>query len=109
MSNYIELIAQLKQKNGANFPLVDTLDLLGGYVQVSTFNDLQQFPSSKIREGMLAYVINSTVQHLYMYKNGGWAAWAGNDQTGVSVVTSDTDLTPLQSTGQLVFISDIKL
>ena len=108
MSNYIELIAQLKQKNGANFPLVDTLDLLGGYVQVSTFNDLQQFPSSKIREGMLAYVINSTVQHLYMYKNGGWAAWAGNDQTGVSVVTSDTDLTPLQSTGQLVFISDIK-
>lgn len=109
MSNYIELIAQLKQKNNSNFPLVDSLDLLGGYIQVPTYHDLQNFPPSRIREGMLAYVINSTTQHLYMYKNQGWAAWAGNDQTGVTVVTSDQDLTPLQSLGQLVFIQDTKI
>ena len=109
MSNYIELIAQLKPKNNANFPIADSLDLIGGYIQIPTYADLHNYPTQKIREGMLAYVIDDSLQHLYIRKDNNWSPFAGVDSSGVTVVTSTQDLTPLQNTGKLIYISDTQI
>ena len=109
MSNYIELIAQLKPKNNANFPIADSIDLIGGYIQIPTYADLHNYPTQKIREGMLAYVIEDSLQHLYIRKGNDWFPFMGADSSGVTVVTSTQDLTPLQNIGKLIYISDTQI
>ena len=58
MGKYIELISQLKPINGKNFPIVDSQDVIGGYVQFDTYENMVEHPDSKLRIGMLAYVIS---------------------------------------------------
>lgn len=58
MGKYIELITQLKPINGKSFAIADTQDLIGGYVQFDTYENMIEHPDSKLRIGMLAYVIN---------------------------------------------------
>lgn len=72
MGEYIEIISQLKQKNGANFPLADVNDLKGGYIQVDTVSEMNAFLSTnKLKEGMLCYVKAVTnAIHMYQYRDG---------------------------------------
>ena len=72
MGEYIELISQLKPKNGGSFPIADVNDLKGGYIQVDTIPEMNGFlATSKLKEGMLCYVKNvSDDNHMYQYTSG---------------------------------------
>lgn len=115
MGEYIEIISQLKQKNGANFPLADVNDLRGGYIQVDTVSEMNAFLSTnKLKEGMLCYVkIVTNAIHMYQYRDGIWNPWSGGggESGGASILIVDT-LTELESDdlkieGQLVFVKEI--
>ena len=73
MNEYIEVISQIKPKNNGNFPIADVNDLKGGYIQVDTIQQMQEFPASKIREGMLCYVADDN--HMYQFRNNAWNIW----------------------------------
>lgn len=70
----ITVIDQLKQKNNQSFPLADVNDLKGGFIQVGTLGELFDFPVKRIKDGMLAYVVNITgaKTHWYQYLNNQW-------------------------------------
>ena len=72
MSEYIEIISQLKPKNNQTYAIADVNDLKGGYIQVETISEMQAFLSTnKLKEGMLCYV--RTVEndlHMYQYRGG---------------------------------------
>lgn len=72
MGEYIELISQLKPKNGGTFPIADVNDLRGGYIQVNTITEMEGFlTTSKLKEGMLCYVKVVTDNiHMYQYLSG---------------------------------------
>jgi hypothetical protein len=69
MNEYIELISQLKPKNNGSFPIADTRDLIGGYIQLDTITQLTALlNTNKVRTGMCAYV--SETNKIYKYTNG---------------------------------------
>ena len=70
MSKYIELISQIKPKNNLSFPIADTLDLIGGYVQVNNINERNSIDSAKLRKGMLCYVSDEDI--IYKYSDTSW-------------------------------------
>lgn len=60
MSEYIELIAELKPKNNQTYAIADVNDLRGGYIQVDTVAEMEAFlTTNKLKEGMLCYVKQS--------------------------------------------------
>ena len=59
MGEYTEIINQIKQKNGAKFPIADVNDLKGGYIQVTELSEMNSFPTYKLKDGMLCYVKNT--------------------------------------------------
>ena len=61
MNEFIEVINQIKPKNNLNFPIADTIDLIGGYIQVNLLDDMYALPDSKKRDGMLCYVKENDV------------------------------------------------
>ena len=72
MNEYIEIVSQIKQKNNSDFPIADVNDLKGGYIQVDTLSQMNDFLStSKLKEGMLCYVKNVVDNvHMYQYSYG---------------------------------------
>lgn len=69
----IEIIDTLTQKNGGEFPIVDSNDIAGGYYQVDTEEEMRAIPAERIKEGMLVYVSQlDDGQNLFQYKNGEW-------------------------------------
>ena len=116
MGEYIEIISQLKQKNGANFPLADVNDLKGGYIQVDNVSEMNAFLStSKLKEGMLCYVKTVTnAIHMYQYKDGIWNPWfggGGSGSGGASILQVETlaelESDDLKIAGQLIFVNEI--
>lgn len=69
MSEYIEVISQIKPKNNLTFAIADVNDLRGGYIQVDTISEMNAFlATNKLKVGMLCYVKNSTtLSHIYQY------------------------------------------
>lgn len=67
----VEVISQIKQKNGLEFPIVDSNDIKGGLYSVQDLTELQNIPEIRRKEGMLVYVINGT-PHWYQLLNGIW-------------------------------------
>lgn len=118
MSEYIEIISQLKPKNNATFPIADVNDLRGGYIQVETIEEMNRFlQTNKLKEGMLCYVKQSpTENHMYQYYNGTWNVWiiqgGGSGGGGMSIVVVKTleelyNNEDLRITGQIVFVEEI--
>lgn len=115
MGEFIELIGQLKPKNNGNFPIADANDLIGGYIQISTIAELNALLNSKkVRQGMLAYVIETN--QIYQYRSGIWNVWnsssGGGGGEGASIIKVPTleDLNDpkYQLAGQIVFIDELK-
>ena len=113
MNEYIEIIGQLKPKNGRNFPIADVNDFIGGYIQVDEVSDMEKFPSNKIKEGMLCYVKNASKNgHMYQFSNGAWSIWtsgSGGGGLSIEIVDSLEDLnnSDLQIKGQIVFVNEV--
>ena len=110
MNEYIEVISQIKPKNNGNFPIADVNDLKGGYIQVDTIQQMQEFPKAKIREGMLCYVADDN--HMYQFRNNAWNIWVveGGGTATIQIVPTLADLenTDLKIEGSLVFVQETK-
>ena len=72
----IEIIDTLVQKNGRNFPLVDTNNIKGGFHQVNTITERDNISDEFKKEGMYCFVkIDPDNFHLYqLQSNGKWRA-----------------------------------
>lgn len=112
MGEFIELIGQLKPKNNNDFPIADVNDLIGGYIQCKTVEELNSHNSSKLRVGMLAYI--QSTNNIYQYVGGIWQLWTGGQGggSGASIIKVDNleDLNnpELKILGQIVFVDEIK-
>ena len=111
MNEYIEVISQIKPKNNGNFPIADVNDLKGGYIQVQTIQEMNEFPISKLKEGMLCYVAEDN--HMYQFRNNVWAIWIVESSSGAAIVKVVSELTDLENEelkiqGQLVFVQETK-
>ena len=112
MNEYIEVISQIKPKNNGNFPIADVNDLKGGYIQVDTVQQMQEFPAAKIREGMLCYVADDN--HMYQFRNNAWNIWVvegtGGGTATIQIVSTLADLEnpDLKIEGSLVFVQETK-
>lgn len=118
MNGYIEVINQLKPKNNATFPLADVNDLRGGYIQVDTIEEMNSFPTSRLKVGMLCYVKDDPrSQHMYQFSDANvWVQWSVSGSGGgggMSIVVVETyeELLlrdDLRLKGQLVYVEDIE-
>lgn len=116
MSEFINVISQIKPANGADFPIADVNDLKGGYIQVETMEEMYEFlNTNKLKNGMLCYVNQDTEYKMYQYKNGVWNPWVvegggGGGAAYIKVVDKMEDLDDIDNKikGQLVFVNEIK-
>lgn len=117
MSEFIEVISQIKPKNNNTFAIADVNDLRGGYIQVDTVQEMEAFKSTnKIRDGMLCYVKDtSTKNHMYQYYNGDWNVWIvqGEGGGGMSIIVVNTlyelyTNPDLQVKGQIVYVNEVQ-
>ena len=110
MDEFIRVINQIKTQNDIPFPIADVNDLRGGYIQVTTVDEMNSFDTRKLKEGMLCYVKNAA-SHMYQYTNGAWNAWAGTGGSGMSVISvaklSDLNNSDLQTVGRIVFVEEV--
>lgn len=67
----VEVISQIKQKNGLDFPIVDSNDLKGGLYSVQDQVELNNIPDARKKEGMLVYVIDGS-NHWFQWLNNTW-------------------------------------
>ena len=67
----VEVISQIKQKNGLGFPIVDSNDLKGGLYSLDNYQDLSSIPDIRKKEGMLVYIKNG-FNHWYQWLNNSW-------------------------------------
>ena len=52
----VEIISELRQKNGQGFPIVDTNNIKGGFYQVDTIADRDAIPDIRKMDGILFFV-----------------------------------------------------
>lgn len=79
MNQYIEVISEFRPKNGQKFAIADVNDLRGGYIQVTTKEEMNAFLSTnKLKEGMLCYVKQvEDDTHMFIYRGTKWEIWEG--------------------------------
>lgn len=116
MSEFLEIISELRPKNGQKFAIADVNDLRGGYIQVDTIEEMNALlTTNKLKYGMLCYVKNVTTDlHMYIYRQQ-WEVWEGQGGSGgggLSLVTVQNleeleTKTGLQIKGQIVYVNDI--
>ena len=115
MGPYTEIITQIKPKNDANFGVADVNDLIGGYIQVNTNEEMQLYLtkySRRLKVGMLCYVIDEN--KFYQYRYEAWNPWViNNEQTpiqpggaGVQVVETIEDAEEYATLGQIIYVQD---
>ena len=111
MSKNIEIITQIVPKNNANFAVADVNDLKGGYIQVDTNAEMQEFLkySNRLKTGMLCFVINE--KSFYQYLNGKWSIWQVKSGASLELQSVDSmnDLygSSLETRGQVVYVGDL--
>lgn len=111
MSKNIEIITQIVPKNDANFAVVDVNDLKGGYIQVNTNAEMQNFLkyTNRLKTGMLCFVANEKT--FYQYMNEKWSIWQVKSGASLELQSVDTmdDLygTSLETRGQVVYVVDL--
>ena len=113
----IEIISELLPKNNAKFALMDVNNLRGGYIQVNTIQEMDEFLKYKdrLKEGMLCYVKDSpTNDHMYQYGGGFWSLWGGQGGSGgtgsgsiVVETLEDLNNPDYQLKGQIAFVEEL--
>lgn len=112
MTKNYEIISQFVPKNDANFAIADVNHLKGGYIQVSTTEEMQSYLAytNRLKEGMLCFVTETKL--FYQLINNKWKKWTigtgGSSMSLQSVETlEDLNNTTLEVQGQIVYIDDI--
>ena len=81
----IEIIDTLGQKNGGEFPLVDSNHVKGGYYQVSSLEERDSIPIVRRKIGMQCYVENDNIYILKnTLENSGWEIHNGGNASSDS-------------------------
>lgn len=115
MNGYLEVIGEIRPKNGQKFAIADVNDLRGGYIQVETIEEMEALlTTNKLKYGMLCFVKEVPDDtHMFIYRNG-WEIWEGQGGSGGGiglVVVEDLEeletKTALQMRGQIVFVNDL--
>ena len=117
MNKFLEIINELRPKNGQNFAIADVNDLRGGYIQVTTIAERDAFLlTNKLKYGMLCYVKEVPDDtHMFIYRGNQWEIWEGQGGSGGGglslVVVEDLDelatKTALQMKGQIVYVDSL--
>lgn len=97
----ILLIDKIKQKNSGEFPLVDDIDLYGGFRVVSTTTDRDSIPSGMLKEGMWVYCLDTSKVYTLLSGLSSWdeVSLGGAARTSVTfselqTLIAENSLTP---------------
>jgi hypothetical protein len=117
MNQYLEVISEFRPKNGQKFAIADVNDLRGGYIQVTTKEEMNAFLSTnKLKEGMLCYVKQvEDDTHMFIYRGTRWEIWEGQGGSGggglslieVEDLAELATKTALQMRGQIVYVNSL--
>jgi hypothetical protein len=116
MNKFLEIISEFRPKNGQSFAIADVNDLRGGYIQVTTIDEMNAFLlTNKLKYGMLCYVKEvSDDTHMFIYRGNQWEIWEGQGGSGGGlslVVVEDLEelatKTALQMRGQIVYVNSL--
>lgn len=66
----IPVISKLKPINNGEFPVVEDIDIQGGYQVRQTLEDLNNIPNANKKDGMLVYVVSES--KYYTLSGGSW-------------------------------------
>ena len=97
----IELISDIKQANGGQFPLVDSNDIKGGLYSVDTESEMNSIPIVRLKDGMLCWVKELKKYMRYDLAENSWVdPKFGTDSSSSSIDVVD-NLTTISSSSAL--------
>ena len=70
----IPLISNITQSNDGEFWLIDSNAIYGGLYHVDNISQMNNLPTSRLKQGMLCYVKRDDVY--YKYKDEQWIEWS---------------------------------
>ena len=102
----VEIISELKQKNGQEFPVVDANNIKGGFYQVDTINERDAIPNVRKREGMLCFVKNDPDKiYTYQWSDNAWVkSKIGSGVEKIDTVVDQQNLNP--EPGDIIYIKE---
>ena len=97
----IELISDIKQANGGQFPLVDSNDIKGGLYSVDTESEMNSIPVVRLKDGMLCWIKDLKKYMRYDSAENSWVdPNFGTDSSSSSIDVVD-NLTTISSSSAL--------
>lgn len=102
----VEIISELKQKNGQGFPIVDANNVKGGFYQVGTIEERDAIPSVRKRDGMLCFVKNDPDKiYTYQWSENAWVkSKIGSGVEKIDTVKDMDNLNP--EPGDIIYINE---
>ena len=91
----IELISDIKQANGGQFPLVDSNDIKGGLYSVDTESEMNSIPIVRLKDGMLCWVKELKKYMRYDLAENSWVDpnfGTGSSSSSINVVDNLTTI-----------------
>ena len=91
----IELISDIKQANGGQFPLVDSNDIKGGLYSVDTESEMNSIPIVRLKDGMLCWVKELKKYMRYDSAENSWVDpnfGTGSSSSSIDVVDNLTTI-----------------
>ena len=86
----IELISDIKQANGGEFPLIDSNDIKGGLYSVDTESEMNSIPIVRLKDGMLCWVKEIQEYRRYNIDSNTWIeSNLGNSSNSNGLTSSD--------------------
>ena len=86
----IELISDIKQANGGEFPLIDSNDIKGGLYSVDTESEMNSIPIVRLKDGMLCWVKEIQEYRRYNIDSNTWIeSNLGNSSSSNGLTSSD--------------------
>ena len=104
----VTVISKIKQKNAADFAIIDDIDINGGLRVVATTTDRDNIPESRRKEGMLVKVISDGETYELQNDMITWLVWNPGAATPEVLIyaTHAALLADTPSAGKLGFAQD---
>lgn len=104
----VTVISKIKQKNAADFAIVDDIDINGGLRVVDTISDRDNIPESRRKGGMLVKVVSDGETYELQNDLITWLVWAPGTAAPEILIypTQAALLVSTPSVGKLGFAQD---